>query len=343
MAILLLLVASLPSIRSKARAAVVVLDTFGVTVPRLLAADVEVSSTEVNGVPGRLYSPPQPSPALLMVPGATPAGVEDPRVDAVASALARSGRMVFVPELELYQERFDQVDLERIVQATKGLAESSGEPVSITGFSYGGSFALVAAADPRLEGKVARVSVLGAYFDLRGVVQAITTGVSLVDGALYQWEPHPAARDVLYARAVELAPEDEREEILDVLAGHGDAAALSPPGRALYDLLANRHPARTFELADDLPDGPAQLLERFSPATVADRIRVPVLAMHSVDDPLVPYGELRRFDQGLPEARTQTVGLFSHVDFDPASPGDWINALPDLWRVVRFASFLLDG
>lgn len=340
---LLVLVASLPPVRSKARAVAVVLDTFGVTVPGFLTAAVEAADTEVNGVPGRLYAPERPSPAVLIVPGATPAGVEDPRVDAVASALARSGRVVFVPELELYQERFDQVDLERIVDATQGLADTTGEPVSITGFSYGGSFALVATADRRLEGKVAGVSVLGAYFDLRGVVQAITTGVSLVEGALYQWDPHPAARDILYARAMELAPEGEQGAILEALADNGNAEHLSPHGRALFELLANRHPARTFELAQHLSPEAADLLDRFSPATVADRLTIPVLAMHSLDDPLVPYGELPRFDQGLPGAKTQTVDLFSHVDFDPTSPGDWFAAMPDLWRVVGFASFILDS
>lgn len=339
----IVLLASLPAIRSRVKATAVVLDSFGVSVPRFLVADVEVSDTEVNGVPGRLYSPPRPSPAILLVPGATPAGVEDARVHAVASAMAGSGRRVFVPELELYQERFDEVDLDRIVKAASGLATDSGEPVSITGFSYGGSFALVAVADPRLDGKVARVSVLGAYFDLVGVVQAITTGVSLVEGALYRWDPHPAARQVLYGRAAELAPTEEQDALLDALGGEADAGGLSPSSRALYDLLSNRHPARSFPLAQDLSVEATGLLERFSPSTVADRITVPVLAMHSVDDPLVPYGELWRLAHGLPEARIQTVSLFSHVDFDPTSLRDWMAALPDLWRVVGFAAFVREG
>lgn len=340
---LLVLLAALPPVRGRVKAAVVVLDSFGVEIPRFLTAEVEVAATEVNGVPGRLYSPGRPSPAVLIVPGATPAGLEDTRVHAVASAMARAGREVFVPQLELYREQFDQVDLQRIVEAVEGLMERSGQQVALAGFSYGGSFALVAAADPRLEGKVSRVAVLGAYFDLVGVVQAITAGVSLVEGALYRWDSHPAAREVLHARAVELAPPEEQGAILDALAGEADPDRLSPEARALHDLLANRHPARTFPMAEALAPRASDLLERFSPSTVAEKIRVPVLAMHSVDDPLVPYGELWRLHHGLPGARTETVSLFSHVDFDPASPGDWAKALPDLWRVTGFASFVLQG
>ncbi len=148
---------------------------------------------------GRLYAPGD-YPAVLVVPGATPEGVDDARVNDLALALARAGRTVFIPELDLYREQFTKADLERIVAVVGGLAERTGQPSAVLGISYGGSLALVAAADPRMEGQLSRVATFGAYYDLEGVIQAVTTGGSTVDDRFIPWEGHPIAEDVLATR-----------------------------------------------------------------------------------------------------------------------------------------------
>ena len=85
------------------------------------------------------------------------------------------------------------------------------------------------------------------------------------------------------------------------------------------------------------------MIEDFSPSQVAGRITVPVLAMHSTDDPLVPYAELSRSQAGMPHAKTSTVQLLRHVDFDPTSPSGWWPLLPDLWNMWHFTTWILAG
>jgi len=334
--------ALLPAVCNRISAAATLLEAFGVSVPRPFAPNVKPETAEIGGVMGRLYTPGD-HPAVLVVPGATPEGVDDARVNALARALARAGRTVFIPELDLYREQFTKADLERIVEAVGGLAEKTGRPVAVLGISYGGSFALVAAADPRMEGRLSRVATLGAYYDLEGVIQAVTTGGSIVDDRFIPWDGHPIAEDVLAARTAELLPKEEQKSFLASLDGRLDPEHLAVGARALYDLLTNDDPWRTSELAERLSPPLRSLIEGFSPSQVADQITVPVLAMHSTDDPLVPYAELIRLEAGMPQAEVSTVRLFRHVDFDPSSPSGWWTLAPDLWKVWHLTTWILVG
>jgi pimeloyl-ACP methyl ester carboxylesterase len=175
-----------------------------------------------------------------------------------------------------------------------------------------------------------------------GVIQAVTTGTSIVGGEAVPWEGHPMAREILEGAAVELAPAGERSRLRAALDGGGDPGALPPDARAIHDLLANRDPALVEELAARLAPDARATLEGFSPSSVAGAIDVPVVALHSTDDPAVPYGEALRLAGGLSDARLITVRSFRHVDFRAEGPGGWGSALADLWDAWRFASFVLD-
>jgi pimeloyl-ACP methyl ester carboxylesterase len=336
--------AFLPPIQARGKAAAVLAEAVGLPFPRPFAPAVSRQDATLDGVTGHLYVPDRPSPAILLVLGAAPRGKDDPRAVRLARSLARAGRVVFVPDLALVERRFDPEDLDRIARSVVAIDEhpSTRGPVVVVGISYGGSFALVASADARTRGRVAQVAVFGAYWDLVGVIQAVTTGVSIAGGEAVPWEGHPLARDLLVQHAVDLAPAVDRSALRAALEGGGDPAALSPEARALFDLLTNRDPARVAGLAARLAPEARAVLEGFSPSSVAGSIEVPVVAMHSVDDPAVPYGEARRLAAALPGARLITVRSFRHVDFQTEGPGGWGSALADLWDAWRFASLILD-
>jgi pimeloyl-ACP methyl ester carboxylesterase len=335
--------ALLPPIQARGKAVAVLAEAIGLPFPRPAAAPVSRVAAELDGVSGDLYSPGQRAPGIVLVPGAAPEGKDDPRVVRVAQALARSERVVFVPTLELFQQRLVQEDIDRIARCTAALAEFDlvRGPVTLLGFSYGGSFALIAAVDPRLAGRLAQVAVFGAYYDLIGMVQAVTSGVSLVDGQRIPWQGHPLAQAILKTQAVTLAPKDQQTKLIEVLEERESPEKLSRPARAIYDLLVNEDPARTFDLAARLPKPARDLLARFSPSSVAGRIGVPVVAMHSTDDPAVPYGEALRLAAGIPGTKLVTVEVFSHVNFAVGSPGAWFRAADDVWNAWRFTSWIL--
>ena len=332
-----------PAVQARAKAMAVLAEAVGVSFPRPFAPTVTRSEVSLDGVTGDLYQPDRPSPPILLVLGAAPRGTDDPRAVRLARSLARAGRVVFAPDLTLAERRFDPADLDRIARSVVALDEHPGTsgPVVVVGISYGGSFALVASGDPRLRGRVARVAVFGAYWDLIGVIQAITTGVSVAGGEALSWEGHPLARDILVQHAVELAPEADRTALRAALDAD-DPSGLSPEARAIFALLANRDPARVEDLAGRLAPEARSVLARFSPSSVAAAIDVPVVAMHSTDDPAVPYGEALRLADALPTAQLITVRSFRHVDFRAEAAGGWGSALADLWDAWRFASLVLD-
>ena len=338
-------VALFPSVQARGKALPMLAEAVGLDVPRPLAPEVRRTELELGGATGHLYVTATDAPPVLLVPGAAPQGKDDPRVVRVARSIARAGRTVFVPDLVLSERRLEEADLHSIVGAAQSLAARPGADgrVALLGISYGGSFALVAAADPRLDDRVAIVATFGAYFDLRGVIQAVSTGTSIVADRRVPWQGHPLAREILAAQAVSLAPQGSHADLRAALGGELDPSRLEGEARAVYDLVRNEDPTRTFELAGAIPDEGRHTLERFSPSTVAGDITAPVVAMHSTDDPAVPYGELIRLEHALPSARTVSVGSFRHVDLRAAGPGAWAAVAGDLVGAWGFASRFLES
>ena len=344
LALVVIVAGFLPGVQARGKALAVLAEAVGIDFPRPLAEDITRTDVSLDGVTGHLYSPREPAPPILLLPGAAPLGKDDPRAVRLARSLARADRTVFIPDLTLYERRFEAEDLDRIVRSVLALGshpDADGEAL-LLGISYGGSFALVAAADERLRGRLVQVATFGAYWDLVGVIQAVTTGASLVDGVRIPWQGHPMARSILERAVAGLAPERIQAPLQAALAS-GDPSGLSPEARALFDLLRNDEPERARELAEALPPELREFLAAFSPSSVGRDLDVPVVAMHSTDDPAVPYGELARLRRALPEARLVTVSSFRHVDPTTDTPGGWTALVADAWDAWRFTSWILEA
>jgi hypothetical protein len=230
--VLLVAVAVVPGLRAAAKAPFVLADALGSPVPRPWAPSVQRYEDDVGGVTVDRYSPGDSAPPLLVVPGAAQDGRDDSRVVSLARSLARAGRDVVVPELTLYQQELDVDDVDRVVRVAQALCPPQGGLV-LLGLSYGGSLALVAAADERLAGCLDLVATFGAYADLVGVVQAAATGTSVVGGERHPWRAadESIARQVLQDAAVELVPEEQRRELRERCASRTRRACLPGPGR----------------------------------------------------------------------------------------------------------------
>ena len=278
-------------------------------------------------------------PAIVLLPGATPPGRDDRRVVAIATAIARADRVVLVPELEVYGEQLLPADIERITDvAVAAAAEQPG--VVLVGLSFGGSLGMIAAADPRLDHQVRLVATFGAYADLAGVVQAVTTGVSLVDGVRVGWVPDPRAAEVVTEQVLGLLDPADRTQVAEVLDGNLDVAELRPELRAVHDLLTDPEPARTW---DHLAASPSQVQRRIaevSPVRAAPELTVPLVTLHALDDPVIPVGEQRRFAASYPQTRTMELTTFDHVGLTDQEVGWWVTAR-DLWQTARFVHAIL--
>lgn len=302
---------------------------------------------DLPDAPGRLWLVPRPAPAVLLAGGVTPQGTADPRLMRLASAISRGGRVVFAPELALAQQQFDEADVKRLITATLAL---DAHPrvhggVAMLGFSFGASFAIVAAADPRAAERLRLVASFGGYGDVRGLIQAATTGVTLLDGRRHQWHSTvPASRNEavveLILRQGSLLGAERVEAVAAALRGEVSPTTLPQAARSIHDLITNRDPALTGALVSTLPPPVPDLFARLSPASMAEKVRSPVVLLHARDDPAIPYAELRRLAHAFPRAPTYTVRLFTHVDFRP-SPRQLREAGHDLRVAWRFAATLL--
>ncbi|WP_158579981.1 hypothetical protein [Geodermatophilus marinus] len=303
-----------PAVTATAKSAFVLDGAFGGPLPRPWAPAVERSERAVAGVVVDRYAPPGGAPPVLLVPGAAPAGRDDERVVSLASSLAAAGREVVVPELRLYAAELDVDDVDRVVRVAAHLCRGGGGLV-LLGFSYGGSLALVAAADDRVAGCIDLVATFGAYGDLVGVIQAAVTGVSVVDGEVHPWEAADGSvvRRVVRDAAARLVPEEERAPLRRALEQQ-DPGGLPAAARLVYRMVTTDDPALVAELAGRLPPPGDALVETFSPVDVAGEVEADVLAAHALDDPAVPVAELLRLQRAFPGARVATLGSFEHVD-----------------------------
>jgi len=321
-----------------------VAEGLGLDVPRPFAPAVEQLPDVIGGVEVDRYAPEvngasSADPAIVLVPGAAPAGRNDKRVVAIATALARASRMVVVPELAVYGEDLVPADIERLVAVAGALSRDHGRVV-LAGLSFGGSLGLVAAADPRLADRVALVATFGAYADLAGVVQAVSTGMSLVEGAAIGWEPDPRAAGVVEEQLLGMLTGADRQLVVAVLAGASEAASLGSELRAVYDLLKDHDPEWTMTHVDAAPEAVRNRIAEVSPVRAAPELAVPIVAMHARDDPVIPYGELLRLQVAYAQTETLTLTTFDHVGFGDGDEGWWVTAR-DLWTTARFVHRIL--
>lgn len=310
-------------------------DASGLPWPRPFAREVRVESAEpAPGVVGDLYSGGRDAPVILFVPGATREGRKDERVIQAATAMARTGRRVFVPELALYDRIFRQVDIDRLVASITSLS-SSEEGVGVVGFSYGGSLALIAAQDPRTDGHVSFVATFGAYYDLVNVLQGVTSGSTILDGEEVPFPTVPEARDILTDATVREASNRYADEVARALED-GGSGNLPDGAAAIVELLSNRDPLRTKELAADLPPQFGALLERFSPSSTIYGLDVPLFILQSKKDAATPWSEAVLLHRAVENSRLVLLDHFSHVD--PPGVRGW---LADGSRAFRWLSWVL--
>lgn len=254
----------------------------------------EGTAGELWPLRGRVTGPP-----IVLAIGVTPEGPADPRVRRLADALARTGRTVFVPRLALADRRLTYEDVDRLVQAVATLDRGRG--VVAVGFSFGGAYSLIAAADPRTEGHLRAVATFGAYAELLGFLTEMRSELRDQEAVLELIAGH------------ELVGE-ERDRVVAVLEGRAEV--------------------------EDLPERLLALARQLSPVTYADEVDVPVVLLHATGDETVPDRELRLLADAFPQARVHTVELFTHVDLH-AHPGKAVDLLRDLWTLWRFAVTVL--
>ncbi|MFB3119778.1 MAG: dienelactone hydrolase family protein, partial [Stenotrophomonas maltophilia] len=155
---------------------------------------------------------------VLIFLGANAAGRDDKDVINLGNALARSGFVVMFhwsPTMAL-RHNIDPDEIENLVWAFQYLAAQDyvdRQRLGMGGFCVGASFALVAAADPRINGDVAFVNAFGPYYDARDLLLQVATRSRFYEDGREPWDPDSLTMRVIANELVETL-EDPREQAL---------------------------------------------------------------------------------------------------------------------------------
>ncbi len=273
----------------------------------------------------------KPRAAVLLSIGASPTGLSDATTVNLGKALARAGFVTMLhwpPDLGRDAD-MQRDDPEKLVRAFEFLTAQDyvdPERTGIGGFSVGGSFAMVAAADPRIRDEVHFINVFGPYYDLESLIrQAVSRSVVHADERT-PWEPHSLTMRVLSHELIETVDDAENAAVLTAHFLDGmpvDAAelkALSLQGSTVARLIDGVSPREAetlyFTLPQDFRDGLADI----SPSNHIEGLRARLLVMHDRYDRHVPVAESRRLVEAVGDR--DDVRYTEFLSFNHTIPGE---------------------
>ena len=278
-----------------------------------------------------LYIPAHGSalPGVVFSMGAPPLELDEPRLVRIAEDSARKGVVMLVPFSDrLDDERIEPEEIDALVaefQYVQELPQVDPKRVGFFGASVGGSLALVAAADPRINEDVDHVVSFGGYYDALTAFGGVATDRIEYKDVDESWEPKWHAKKVMALQLINRVEDARDRELLTKLFIDGESeseeqlASLGPVGRSSYEFLANTDPSAVDDLIARLPQDAVDELNYLSPSTSIERVKAELFIIHDRADPYIPYTESRRMRDELagrdtPRAHFDEVRLFEHVE-----------------------------
>lgn len=280
-----------------------------------------------------LYEPAQPVGAgLVLVPGFTPHGKDDPRLIDLAFTLSRARFLVLVPDLQGPREmRVRLEDSRGTADAVVHLAKSDPlkghEGVGIVAISYAAGLAILATMESDARASVRFLVAIGGYYDTTALATFVTTG-RFRRSSVGRWQaknPHPAAKWLFLASNIDLLDDASDRRILLAIAERrfdnrdvrvdNIAAGLGPAGRSLFEFLENSAPERVEELLGKLPNRVQAHLRRLSLTNYdLSHLAGRLILIHGRDDTMIPYTESVALASAVSGSQLFLIDGFSHID-----------------------------
>ena len=322
---------------------------------------------EGRGHAGDLYRPGAGTAeaALVLVPGVSPAGKDDRRLVAFASALARVRFEVLVPDIEnLRALKVGPEDTEPIADALSaltGAGKIDGAPIDgddqpprrkagVIAVSYAAGPAVLAALRPALRERVAFLLLIGGYHDIEAVVTYFTTGFFRPEpGAPWRaGRPDPRAKWAFLESNLALIEDPADRAALGAIAQRKSRRpeagiaeltdGLGPEGRSVIALLTNRDPAAVPALMDALP---ARIVADMRGLDLSARdlstLEAELILVHGRDDPVIPYSESEALAAAASGAEVSLTLLdnLPHVDLGTPGAGDALRLWSAAYKLLE--------
>jgi dienelactone hydrolase len=305
-------------------------------------------------VRARLYTPlaPRNAPAIIVLHGVHHLGIDEPRLENFATAMAACGIQVLTPELpDIKDYQVGANSIATIGESAEWLThEDGGRPVGVLGLSFSGGLSLLAAADPQYQKNVRFVMAVGSQDEMSRVATYYRTGEDVrPDGTEEALAPHEYGPLVLeYEHVGEFVPAHDVASIRAVLRAHlyEDATAehaalgrLSATQSAEAKALMNTSLPATRTALERVDERHAGDMAAVSPHGRLATLKTPVYLLHGAGDNIIPSAETEWMAAELPKRSLKAVlisPVLSHLDLDGAKP-----TTADQLRLVHFFAEVL--
>jgi dienelactone hydrolase len=354
----LLFLAVVPTVYNELRATSVLLEIGGIPVPAIANVDTnpvieeDITFPSLTQSRARIYHPigiAHPSP-LVVIHGVHHLGMDEPRLQRFARALASHGYLVLTPQVdELADYSITKDSAVVIGDAVHELVRRSGAPrVGLLGLSYAGGMSLIAASDPAVAPQLSAVIAIGAHDDLRRVLDFYETDETRApDGAVLKMKAHEYGQlVVVYSHASAFfSPADVSQARFALRSllwenlpqAHAEAAKLSPQGQ---ERMAQLFAHDTKSLDADIQRGLSAVqpeLDAASPHFYLSQVHVPILLLHGAGDNVVPPTEALWLARDLPPGVLKGVLVTPAIGHVELGGAGW----RDRWRLIQWIEQML--
>lgn len=273
--------------------------------------------------------------AIVFSMGAPPMDRDDSRLVKLAEDVARAGVVMLIPFSErLDAELIEPEEVDALVGAFEYLRAQDyvdPEKTGYIGVSVGASLALLAAADEDIRDEVDFLVSFGGYLSALDTLTALSTHRISYNGLEEEWEPRHHSVRVMARQLIDKLESPVDRQVLERIFVDRESpeeaglSRLSSQGRACYDFLTNRDPARVDELLAGLPQEALRDLRLLSPSRNLEDVRAELFILHDRGDSFIPYVESRRMRDrlaGRDDLHYTEISLFEHVEPNLRQRGD---------------------
>jgi hypothetical protein len=300
-----------------------------------------------------LYAPGDATRAsMVLVPGVTPQGRDDPQVIAFAETLARARFEVIVPDLPAMRSlQVTALDAVPIADATLFLdRRGEGRPLGMAAVSFAVGPAIIALDEPAAAGRVDFFVGIGGYYDLDALITYITTGFyrEQASGPWLYSPPNAYGKWVfVLTNSGRIADPHDRTTLFEMASRRLDDAGadisdlvntLGPQGRSVYALISNGDPDRVSELIADLPPEVRGEIEQLDlERRNLGALDTDFLLIHDRDDRIIPASQSVALARALAPGRAQLylVGGLDHAQVKKLGIGDTLTLLRAVYECLR--------
>jgi hypothetical protein len=300
----------------------------------------------------RMYTPQdvQNPGGVVLLHGVHHLGIEDPRMWALARALAAAGVLVMTPELQdLADYRVTARTIDVIGDSAVVLSRRTQRKVGLLGLSFAGGLSLLAANRNESRDRIGFVVAIGSHDDMGRVARFFAANViSKPDGVEIPLQAHEYGALVLAYSHLEdfFSPADvpiARESLRQWLWEQPDAMktarALSAAGKNEMDLLLHHRDQLRGPLLGEITLHRDEMAA-VSPHGHLSQLHTTVFLLHGAGDTIIPSSETLWLAQDVPPNELQ-ASLVSpalvHVNM-----GDKIT-WQQQWRLVDFMAQVLEA